>query len=416
MRTSTRNPRMAARVFFAAAAALAPLSALHCTDGGAEGAAPPSARTSALAADAGVDAAAAHAPTLTPQQSGTTNRLQAVSPVDASVVWASGVGGTYALSTDGGASWRARVVPGAEALQFRDVQGVSANVAYLLAAGVGTDSRIYKTEDGGETWTLQFLNEDPNGFYDCFAFWSPDRGVVMSDAVGDRFPALKTVDGETWRDIGADLPAAQPGEAAFAASGTCAATQGARRAWFVTAGAAKARVLATKNGGKTWAAYDTPIVQGSPSSGIASIAFRDRRHGILGGGDLAAPAELSNNVARSHDGGKTWHLAAGSPFPGAIYGLGYALGHPHGVADGDDEDLAADERDEAGESAGERQRERGCGPTVVATGPGGAAWSPDEGDTWHALEDVSNYWALAFADRRTGWLVGTEGRILKIEF
>ena len=33
---------------------------------------------------------------------------------------------------------------------------------------------------------------------------------------------------------------------------------------------------------------------------------RDRRRGILGGGDLAAPTELSNNVARSRDGGLTW--------------------------------------------------------------------------------------------------------------
>ena len=42
------------------------------------------------------------APTLTPQQSGTTSRLQAISPVSARVVWASGVNGTYALTTDGG--------------------------------------------------------------------------------------------------------------------------------------------------------------------------------------------------------------------------------------------------------------------------------------------------------------------------
>ena len=54
----------------------------------------------------------AAAPTLTPQRSGTTNRLQAVSPVSARVVWASGVGGTFTVTTDGGATWRAGVVPG----------------------------------------------------------------------------------------------------------------------------------------------------------------------------------------------------------------------------------------------------------------------------------------------------------------
>jgi len=54
--------------------------------------------------------------------------------------------------------------------------------------------------------------------------------------------------------------------------------------------------------------------------------------------------------------------------------------------------------------------------TVVATGPGGAAWTPDEGDTWFLLEGVENYWAVAFANAQAGWLVGTDGRILKISF
>jgi photosystem II stability/assembly factor-like uncharacterized protein len=50
-----------------------------------------------------------------------------------------------------GKHWQAGVVEGAELLQFRDVHGVSAQEAYLLSAGVGEDSRIYKTVDGGTT-------------------------------------------------------------------------------------------------------------------------------------------------------------------------------------------------------------------------------------------------------------------------
>jgi len=69
-------------------------------------------------------------PTLTPQNSGTTQLLIAVSPVNSQVVWAAGTGGTYVLTTDGGSTWKAAVVPGAENLQFRDVQGVSDKIAY----------------------------------------------------------------------------------------------------------------------------------------------------------------------------------------------------------------------------------------------------------------------------------------------
>ena len=112
-----------------------------------------------------------HQPTLTPQDSGTTNGLIAVSPVNPRVVWASGRNGTFTVTTDGGETWNAGVVPGAEALQFRDVEAFSASVAYLMSIGNNpTDFRVYKTLDGGATWTIQFENQNPSGFYDGLAF------------------------------------------------------------------------------------------------------------------------------------------------------------------------------------------------------------------------------------------------------
>jgi hypothetical protein len=55
---------------------------------------------------------AVDAPTVEPQQSGTTQRLQAVSPVNEDVVWASGVGGTFAVTTNGGRRWLAHLQDG----------------------------------------------------------------------------------------------------------------------------------------------------------------------------------------------------------------------------------------------------------------------------------------------------------------
>src|SRR3989442_12969889 len=69
--------------------------------------------------------AAPPAPTLTPQQSGTTNRLQAISPVSPQVARASGVGGPYGGTTDGGAHWRARAGPGGQRRQRRDGGGAA---------------------------------------------------------------------------------------------------------------------------------------------------------------------------------------------------------------------------------------------------------------------------------------------------
>jgi photosystem II stability/assembly factor-like uncharacterized protein len=334
-------------------------------------------------------------PILTSQNSGTTQGLIAVSPVNSRVVWASGRGGTFLLTTDGGATWTARVVPGAEALQFRDVQGFSEKVAYLQSIGNNpTDFRIYKTTDGGVTWKMEFQNHNPSAFYDCFAFWTPKRGISHSDSVNGVFPDIRTTDGVTWQSISSNMPPALPGEASFAASGTCVATQGGRNAWIATGGSSVARVLATRDQGNTWNAYDTPIVS-SPSAGAFTVAFRNPWNGIVGGGDLD-PADPNNaRTATSDDGGVTWKLASAPPVTGAIYGLAYV---------GRAGTSAAQEGDASGRAV------------VITANSGGAAWTPDEGNTWFTLPGVTGYWAVAFASPKAGWLVGVNGTILKISF
>src|SRR5438067_7213421 len=339
-----------------------------------------------------------HQPTLTPQDSGTTNGLIAVSPVNPQVVWASGRNGTYTVTTDGGQTWNAGVVPGAEALQFRDVQAFSASVAYLMSIGTDpTDFRIYKTEDAGATWTIQFENQNPNAFYDGFAFWTPQRGIAHSDSVNGVFPDLRTTDGTTWQDISNNMPPALPGEASFASSGTCVSTQGGRNAWICTGGADIARVLATRDGGDTWNAYNTPLVS-SPTAGAFSVDFRDPFHGIVGGGDLDPNDPNNARTAISSDGGQTWTLTNPPPVTGAIFGLSYVGRTGRG----------------AGDNLGRAVVITANDPPTFATGV--AAWTPDEGNTWFTLPGVSGFWAVAFATPKAGWLVGTDGRIIKISF
>jgi photosystem II stability/assembly factor-like uncharacterized protein len=333
-----------------------------------------------------------HQPTLTPQNSGTTNGLIAVWPVNPQVVWASGRAGTFTVTTDGGQTWNAGVVPGAEELQFRDVQAFSASVAYLMSIGANpTDFRVYKTLDGGATWTIQFENQNPLAFYDAFAFWTPHRGILHSDSVNGVFPDFRTTDGMIWQDISNNMPPALPGEFSFASSGTCVTTQGGRNAWICTGGSDIARVLATRDGGDTWNAYNTPLVS-SPSAGAFTIDFRDPHHGIVGGGDLDPSDPNNARTAISNDGGQTWTLTNPPPVTGAIFGLSY-VGHTGGGG---------------GDNLGRA--------VVITANDGGAAWTPDEGNTWFALPGVSGFWAVAFATPKAGWLVGTDGRILKISF
>src|SRR4051812_11438636 len=172
------------------------------------------------------------------QVSGTSVRLRGVSAVSRRVAWASGAGGTYARTLDGGRTWQAGQVPGASELDFRDVDAFDAETAYLLAIGEGERSRIYKTTDGGRHWTLQFQNRRAAAFYDCMAFWHERRGLAVSDPVEGRFLVLRTEDGgRTWEEIDTNgMPPALEGEGGFAASGTCVAVAGKSDAWFGTGG------------------------------------------------------------------------------------------------------------------------------------------------------------------------------------
>ena len=141
----------------------------------------------------------------TRQKSPTTENLRGVSALSNGVAWASGTHGTYLRTLDGGKTWRAAQVPGAETLDFRDVEAFSADVAYLLSAGPGDESRIYNTADGGKNWTLQFTNPDSKGFFDCMAFWNSDQGIALGDPVNGKFELIVTEDGgKNWKPLPRD--------------------------------------------------------------------------------------------------------------------------------------------------------------------------------------------------------------------
>lgn len=320
-------------------------------------------------------------PTATALTSGTTALLQAVSVVNADTVWVSGHDGTYARTTDGGATWMVGTVPEADTLEFRDVHAVNGSIAYLLAAGPGNMSRIYKTADAGSTWDLQFLNAMPTAFFDCMDFWDATHGVAFSDAVDGSFVIIRTSDGETWDYVPvATVPAAQDGEGSFAASGTCLSRAGDSHAWIGTGAAEIARVLYTTDRGRTWSVTNTGFVGGS-AAGIAALAFADTNVGWAFGGNLGDRDAYTDNVAQTTDGGATWTMLGHPTFTGPIYGASIVPGTPT--------------------------------PSLVVVGPEGMDYSIDGGQSWLSL-DTLTYWAVDFASPEAGWAVGPEGRIAKV--
>ena len=319
-----------------------------------------------------------------PQQSGTEARFRGLSVVSDQFVWASGSQGTIVRTIDGGKTWKPCPIPNESQLDFRDIEAFDGENAFVLSIGPGELSRIYKTSNGGRTWTLQYKNVDPRGFLDAIAFWNPREGLALGDPIDGRFTLLRTLDGgTTWTRLEpASLPPALANEGAFAASGTCLVTWGASHAWFGTGGASKARVFATTDKGQTWSVATAPIQAGEASKGIFSVAFRDEKNGLVVGGDYKQVDDPALNLATTSDGGRTWTLAETSKPSGFRSAVAFSPTQPG---------------------------------LVVAAGPSGCDVSLDLGRTW-SLSNKDGFHAFQFSKTgNPGWGVGEKGRVGKFE-
>ncbi|MFJ6014777.1 WD40/YVTN/BNR-like repeat-containing protein [Streptomyces sp. NPDC092952] len=319
-------------------------------------------------------------PVWTLTDTGTDARFRGLAAVDRRTAWVAGSKGTVLRTVDGGRHWRDVSPAGAaqEALEFRDIEAFDARRAVALAIGEGEASRVLRTEDGGATWTESFRNTDARAFYDCLTFFDSRNGLAMSDPVDGKYRILSTGDGgRSWRVLpAAGMPAAQPGEAAFAASGQCLVSSGPRDVWLATGGAATARVLHSADRGLTWTATGATIPAGDPARGVFGLAFRDRHHGIAVGGDYRAGGPSPRAAAVSGDGGRTWRQSATPP---TAYRSGVAW-LPHG------------------------------GSGALAVGPTGTDLTTDGGRTWRTV-DTGSYDTVDCTADGGCWAAGEQGRV-----
>ena len=309
-------------------------------------------------------------------------QFRGLAPVSRHVAWVSGTEGTVLRTVDGGRHWK-DVSPGGDTgdLEFRDIEAWDAQHAVILSIGTGGDSRIYRTGNGGKTWTQGFRNHSDQAFYDCLGFWDRRHGLAMSDPVNGKFRVIATNDGgKTWaKRKSSGMPPALDGEFGFAASGTCLITAGDEDAWIASGGAA-ARVFHTDDRGVTWTVTDTPVRR-SDAGGIFSLAVRNTQTLVAVGGDFEKPNARKDTSAISEDGGATW--TKGGKLGGYRSGSAFL---PRTAATGSP-------------STG-----------VIAVGPTGTDVSYDVGVTWKSVEKGSLDSVECTRDGAC-WASGSDGRV-----
>jgi hypothetical protein len=342
------------------------------------------------------------------QDTHTTADLRGIDNVGNGVAWASGSNGTILRTEDAGFVWQlCAKPPNGEHLDFRAIQAFDNNTAIIMSIGKGDQSRLYKTTDGCQSWTLLFTNPDKDGFWDALVAKN-GRAFVLGDPVAGRFVIYQSTDGkfETWSRFGEHSSlhdfkfdiSPYNGEGLYAASNSNVEGDPSSGITFVTGGLLGSFCVSATwsehgiGGFPTFSSFKSRIpLANSISAGAFSFANRGQQEALLTqrshqsliavGGDYQQPSANAGSAAWSKDGGVHWKPAT-TP--------------PHGFRSAVAYDTAT--------------------KTWITVGPNGTDISTDDGRNWHALKpdpafndtpDADQHWnALSLP-----YVVGPHGRI-----
>lgn len=305
-------------------------------------------------------------------QQGKATSIRGLSVVDDHVAWVSGSKGTIAISNDGGKTWDWKQVKGYEKSDFRDIEAFSSKEAIIMSSG--TPALILKTTDGGETWHEKYRNADTAYFFDAMDFESLKHGLVLGDPIKGKFVLMETNDaGETWHPF-KNPPDALPGEAAFAASGTC--LRFTDNLITIVSGGSDNRVIWLKKEPGEWLEAKLPFAKQKPSQGAFSVA-QYKSSTLFVGGDYANDKRTDSVAAYV----STWGYATVISLP------------------------------KSGPNGFQSCVEHISNNTFLSTGTPGTNITTDGGKTWRKIDDASYNVCRKAKHGNLVLLAGDHGRI-----
>jgi len=217
-----------------------------------------------------------------------------------------GSGYSSAVKTiDGGNSWLFCPIPVPGVPWCSSLCAWDTNICYFVFVnnGIPFGSSIWKTTDGGTTWTNMTTDQFAGGYANFFHAFSADTGMAMGDPTSGYFEIQLTNDGgNTWSRVpSANIPVPLSGE--YGLSDDYSAV--GNTVWFVTN---KGRCFKSTDRGQTWNV--TQVVTGPDWDNL--ICFASQQNGVFWKGG-------TTELFVTTDGGDVWDAA---PFPS-----GYSLIH-----------------------------------------------------------------------------------------
>lgn len=235
--------------------------------------------------------------------------LSSISIVNTSVIWAIALDNSadpdytikeFTKSTDGGETWTPGTInlgANTSGLGITSISAISDQIAWISAAPDVSDfGGVWKTTDGGLTWTKQTtaLFNNPIDSYTSFVhFWDASNGVTGGDTENGTFEIYTTSNGgNNWnRVIGANIPSSLVGEMGYVGVTSVVGNI----FWF---GTSAGRIFKSIDKGLSWTVTQTPSTDFN--LGLDRFTFSDANNGLF------MDHNNTTTLYKTTDGGNNW--------------------------------------------------------------------------------------------------------------
>lgn len=274
----------------------------------------------------------------------------------------------YAVTADGGDTWKTGTVPMGATPFIANMTATDAGTALITGLENFGNAKTLKTTDGGTTWQPTANNWDPVASWpDYIHAFTPAKMCVIGDPRNGEFEIYTTFNaGNVWQLVpGSNIPDPLPGEFGYNNIGQAIGNT----IWF---GTNQGRIYRSQNSGSNWEVFTTPL-----GAALGSFAFSDENNGYVStsfGFDDGAQFYVTS------DGGATWTQLTNLPYSGDFLTFGpaaYIPGQPYLV--------------------------QGLTPGGNLSGPYETWISPDRGNTWQQVSTGEMIGWPTFINDSIGW-------------